>query len=130
MSAFPQQMVIGVGNGRTLMEAFLADAAERMAALLDARVVLETDHADREAWDKVRRAGHTIAGNAAMMGFDAVAHVARAVERRAAALAQEVRGEFADVLVLDGERLSLERLVAALAAEMPGRGATIGERAL
>lgn len=108
-------------TGRTLLEAFLADAEERMAALLEARVVLETHAADGPAWDQVRRAGHTIAGNAAMMGFDALAYVARGMERRAAALVEQGHGEFGDVLVLDGERSSLERLIAAIAADVPGR---------
>jgi len=110
-------------DGRTLLEAFLLDAAERMQAFLESRVILETHPADRDAWDQVRRAGHTIAGNAAMMGFEALAYVARGVERRAKVLVEQGRGELGDVLVLDGEYASLERLITTIAIDVPGRRA-------
>lgn len=101
-----------------LMDAFMRDAVARMQELLDARVVLETAPADGSAWDHVRRAGHTIAGNAAMMGFDTIAKAARSMERRAIAVAER-GGVPDDVWTLDGEWGTLERLIGALDADAP-----------
>jgi len=105
-----------------LMDAFMLDAVERMEALLEARVVLETAPADRDAWDQARRAVHTIAGNAAMMGFDTITKAARSMERRVVAVAER-GGVPDDVWVLDGEWRTLERLIGALDPDAPRAGA-------
>jgi chemotaxis protein histidine kinase CheA len=105
-----------------LMEAFLLDAAKQMGALLEARVVLETAPADGDAWDQVRRGAHTIAGNAAMMGFDDVVRAGRSLERRAIAVAER-GGAAPDVWTLDGERKTLDRLLATLDVDVPRAGA-------
>lgn len=105
---------------QALMKAFLLDARERMSALREARTALETDATDRAAWDQVRHAGHTIAGNASMMGFDALAQVARNVERRTAGLMRDLTGAAGDVVGLDDECAVLRRLIAAIVAAEPG----------
>jgi len=105
-----------------LMEAFLLDAEKQMRALLEARVVLETAPADADAWDQVRRGAHTIAGNAAMMGFDDIMRAGRSLERRAIAVAER-GGVASDVWALDGEWKTLDRLLATLDLDVPGAGA-------
>jgi chemotaxis protein histidine kinase CheA len=105
-----------------LLGVFMADAEERMRALLQARVVLETAPADPQAWDQVRRAAHTVAGNAAMMGLDGVAKAARTMERRSVAVAER-GGVPADVWALDGALGALRRLLADIVAPAPRAGA-------
>lgn len=104
-----------------LMEAFRADAVDRMRALAAARVILETAPADPASWDEVRRVAHTIAGNAAMMGFERLARAARGMERRAVAVAER-GGVHEDVWSLDGERETLERLLRAAGQDGPAAG--------
>jgi chemotaxis protein histidine kinase CheA len=97
--------------------------------LLDARVVLETTPADPTAWDQVRRAAHAIAGNAALIGLDALAKTARSIERRAVAIGEGSAG-IDDVWLLDAERDMLGRLIRASHRGATGPGVVAGKEAV
>jgi two-component system chemotaxis sensor kinase CheA len=63
-----------------LLEAFSAESQENLDAVEDALVALETNPADDEALRAVFRAAHTIKGNAATIGFHAVAEFGHVFE--------------------------------------------------
>jgi two-component system, chemotaxis family, sensor kinase CheA len=63
-----------------LLEAFSAESQENLDAVEDALVALETNPADDEALRAVFRAAHTIKGNAATIGFHAVAELGHIFE--------------------------------------------------
>lgn len=94
--------------------------------LLEARVVLETSPTDVTAWDQVRRVAHAIAGNAALVGLDALAKAARSIERRAIALG-EGSPRMDDVWALDAEREVLGRLMRASGQNATGRDDLAGK---
>ena len=59
---------------------FVQDARSRLAALSDGLLALERNPADRAALDKVRRALHTLKGNAGLVGLETLAATAHALE--------------------------------------------------
>jgi len=59
---------------------FVQDAHSRLAALSDGLLALERDPADRAALDEVRRALHTLKGNAGLVGLETLVATAHALE--------------------------------------------------
>lgn len=64
----------------TLLEAFLAESDEGLTTAEEALLVLERRPDDAEALASVFRAMHTIKGNSGIFEFEAMGHVAHAVE--------------------------------------------------
>ena len=63
-----------------LLQVFLTEAEEKLAALEDALLGMENRPADDETLHRVFRAAHTVKGGAAMVGLDPVAAFAHALE--------------------------------------------------
>src|SRR5947209_3397370 len=63
-----------------LLRVFLSETEENVATIEQSLLALETAPGDREIVDTVFRAAHTLKGNAASLGFDAVARLAHAME--------------------------------------------------
>jgi two-component system chemotaxis sensor kinase CheA len=59
---------------------FVQDAHGRLVALSDGLLALECDPADRAALDEVRRALHTLKGNAGLVGLETLVATAHALE--------------------------------------------------
>jgi two-component system chemotaxis sensor kinase CheA len=59
---------------------FVQDARGRLAALSDGLLALERDPANRAALDEVRRALHTLKGNAGLVGLESLATTAHVLE--------------------------------------------------
>jgi two-component system chemotaxis sensor kinase CheA len=63
-----------------LLQAFSAESEENLAAIEDGLVALEANQADDEALRSIFRNAHTIKGNAATIGFRAVAELGHVFE--------------------------------------------------
>lgn len=63
-----------------LLEIFTQETDERLARMTDTLLALEADSAAPDAIDQLFRDAHSIKGNAGMVGFDAAAKVAGAME--------------------------------------------------
>ncbi len=63
-----------------LLEVFLSEAREHLAAMTLNLMALEQDPADRERLAEVRRAAHTLKGAAAATGFSAIAAYCHSIE--------------------------------------------------
>ncbi len=64
----------------SLLQTFLAESAENLAAMEEALVVLEVKPEDKETLEGIFRAAHTLKGNAAALGFSGLSEFAHAVE--------------------------------------------------
>jgi len=96
-----------------LVPIYLAEAEERLCSLEDAADMLIHEPTDRLGWSLVRRTSHALAGNSAMMGFDGVAYLARALERRAIEVeTREVGAD--DVLTVDRGLEAMRILIASV----------------
>lgn len=67
-------------HDRALIDAFLEEADESVQQLERNLLALEVDAADSEAVNAAFRAAHTLKGNSAMMGYEAIAAFTHAVE--------------------------------------------------
>jgi chemotaxis protein histidine kinase CheA len=99
----------------SLLPIYLAEARERVSALADAADMLLDAPTDRHAWVLVRRSAHGLAGNSAMMGFNAIAETAKALERRAAELSDAANADTDDVLLVDRGSQALRSLIECVA---------------
>jgi two-component system chemotaxis sensor kinase CheA len=61
-------------------KAFVAESEEGITELNNALLALESDPADAEAMDQIFRTAHTLKGNGAAMGYDAVSNLAHELE--------------------------------------------------
>lgn len=64
----------------SLLQTFLAESGENLAAMEEALVVLEVKPDDTETLEEIFRAVHTLKGNAAALGFSGLSEFAHAVE--------------------------------------------------
>jgi two-component system chemotaxis sensor kinase CheA len=67
-------------NREELLQVFLAESEENLGTIEQMLLALENAPEDRAAIDAVFRAAHTLKGNSASLGFDAVAKLAHAIE--------------------------------------------------
>ena len=67
-------------NREELLQVFLAESEENVGTIEQTLLTLENAPEDRAAIDAVFRAAHTLKGNSASLGFDAVAKLAHAIE--------------------------------------------------
>src|SRR5437667_4204047 len=67
-------------NREELLQVFIAESEENLSTIEQMLLALEKAPDDREVIDAVFRAAHTLKGNSASVGFDAVAKLAHAVE--------------------------------------------------
>jgi two-component system chemotaxis sensor kinase CheA len=96
-----------------LLQAFSAESEENLVAIEDGLVALEANPEDDEAIRAVFRGAHTIKGNAATIGFQAVAEVAHVFEDVLAQLRAHERRLTTDLATL------LLRTVDVLRAAIP-----------
>src|SRR5436190_15959905 len=67
-------------NREELLQVFIAESEENLSTIEQMLLALEKAPDDREVIDAIFRAAHTLKGNSASMGFDAVAKLAHAIE--------------------------------------------------
>lgn len=67
-------------NREELLQVFLAESEENLGTIEQTLLALENAPEDRAAIDALFRAAHTLKGNSASLGFDAVAKLAHAIE--------------------------------------------------
>src|SRR5438045_2477303 len=82
-------------QGGDLRQLFFETAQEVLQVLNEDALKLEQSPADAECWRSIRRAVHTIKGDAAACGFADIAEFAHEAEQAFEAAAPELRAEFA-----------------------------------
>jgi two-component system chemotaxis sensor kinase CheA len=91
-----------------VVDIFFEEAAELLADFEAGLLELEGTQGEPELLHRIFRAAHTIKGNAAMLGFDAIARFTHGLESLLDALrtgARPVTGEVVDALLVSGDVL-------------------------
>lgn len=110
----------GAQDEGELLEIFLAEAREVLAALATAQAALAADPADRAALKTLRRGFHTLKGSGRMVGLQALAETARAVEQRIShPLDAREPADDALLSLIEAARALFARWIAALETGQP-----------
>jgi chemotaxis protein histidine kinase CheA len=104
---------------KALLPIYLGEADERLRSLEQALDALRLTSADYRAWGAVKQSAHALAGNSAMMGFDAIARTARVVERHATEIEDGGQAGPDEVLFVDRGFQALRCLLECVGRDAP-----------